>query len=132
MLSTIEGWARAIKRDVVALWIAARDPRTPWLAKTAAAAVAAYALSPIDLIPDVIPILGYVDEAILLPLAIALIVRMIPADLMQAYRAAAAARSRPVSRWGMIAIVGVWLFAGLATLWWSWPFLKACLQSELP
>lgn len=69
MLHRIREWARAIKRDVHALWLAARDPRTPWYAKALAMGVAAYALSPIDLIPDFIPVLGYLDDAILVPLA---------------------------------------------------------------
>jgi uncharacterized membrane protein YkvA (DUF1232 family) len=71
-------WARAIKRDVVALYIAGRDPRVPWPMKAMAVAIAAYALSPIDLVPDFIRVLGYLDELILLPIAIALVIRMIP------------------------------------------------------
>lgn len=70
LLSRCQQWATSIKRDVIALLLAARDPRTPWHAKLGAAAVAAYALSPIDLIPDFIPILGYLDELVILPLAI--------------------------------------------------------------
>ncbi|WAJ29087.1 YkvA family protein [Antarcticirhabdus aurantiaca] len=128
MLTRIKTWARALKRDVVALWIAARDPRTPWRAKLAAGAVAAYALSPIDLIPDFIPILGYLDEIILLPLAIALIVRMIPPDLMREYRAAAAARDRPASRAGMIAIVLIWMALAAALAWWLWPAVASPLE----
>jgi uncharacterized membrane protein YkvA (DUF1232 family) len=127
MLTRIKTWARALKRDVVALWIAARDPRTPRRAKLAAGAVAAYALSPIDLIPDVIPVLGYLDEVVLLPLAIALIVRMIPAGLMAEYRAAAASRQRPVSRAGMIAIVLIWTGLAAVLLWWLWPRASAWL-----
>lgn len=79
-------WARAIKRDVVALWIAARDPRVPWYAKATAGAVAAYALSPVDLIPDFIPIIGYLDDLIIVPLGIMAAVRMIPAALMEEFR----------------------------------------------
>ena len=66
----LRDWARRMKRDVVALWLAARDPRTPILAKIAAAVVAAYALSPIDLIPDFVPVLGYLDDVIIVPLGI--------------------------------------------------------------
>ena len=68
MLERIKQWARAIKRDVIALWIAARDPRVPWYAKALAMAIAAYALSPIDLIPDFIPVLGYLDDLVIVPL----------------------------------------------------------------
>ncbi len=71
----LRDWAREIKKDVVALYIAARDPRVPWYVKLAAAAIAAYALSPVDLIPDFIPVLGYVDELIILPVAIALVIK---------------------------------------------------------
>ncbi|GGF75186.1 membrane protein [Azorhizobium oxalatiphilum] len=118
-------WARRIKRDVVALWIAARDPRTPLAAKIVAAMVAAYALSPVDLIPDFIPVLGYLDDVILVPLGILLAVRLIPAPLMQEYRAAAAARAgRPRSRTGLAVIILIWLAlaAGLAVWLWqaSW------------
>lgn len=81
-------WARLVLRDGLALYIAARHPRTPWFAKLLALLVAAYALSPIDLIPDAIPVLGLVDEVILLPIAIALIARLIPAEVMEGSRAA--------------------------------------------
>ena len=73
----LQTWAKGLKRDVVALWIAARDPRVPWHAKAAAGVVAAYALSPIDLIPDFIPIIGYLDDLIIVPIGIALVIQMI-------------------------------------------------------
>src|SRR5215207_7796911 len=96
----LRNWARKIKRDVVALSIDARDPRVPWYVKFAAA-IAAYALSPIDLIPDFIPVLGYVDEVIILPVAIFLVVKMIPASLMAEFHEEAQRRAeRPVSRTG--------------------------------
>jgi uncharacterized membrane protein YkvA (DUF1232 family) len=76
-LARLRRWARALKQDVMALYIAARDPRVLWHGKLAATAIAAYALSPVDLIPDFIPVLGYLDEVILLPIAIALVIRMI-------------------------------------------------------
>ena len=122
MLQRIKEWARTIRRDVHALYLAARDPRTPWYAKALALAIAAYALSPIDLIPDFIPVLGYLDEAILLPLAIALAVRLVPADVMAEHRAAAArAEGRPVSRAGAAAVVTLWLAAAGSLVWWFWP-----------
>ena len=76
-LASLKSWARSLKRDVMALWIAARDPRTPWYAKAVAAVVAAYALSPIDLIPDFIPVLGYLDDLIIVPLGILAVAAMI-------------------------------------------------------
>jgi uncharacterized membrane protein YkvA (DUF1232 family) len=122
VLRQIKDWVRTIKRDVHALYLAARDPRTPWYAKAFALAVAAYALSPIDLIPDFIPILGYLDELILLPLAIMLAVRLVPPELMAEHRAAAIrAEGRPVSRAGAAFIIGLWLLAAAALIWWLWP-----------
>jgi uncharacterized membrane protein YkvA (DUF1232 family) len=114
-------WARAIKRDVVALWIAARDRRTPLLAKIVAGAVAAYALSPIDLIPDFIPVLGYLDDLAIVPVGILLAVRLVPAALMAAFRADAGRREgRPVSKGGLMAVVALWLAAALFVGWWLW------------
>lgn len=120
----LKAWAWGLKRDVVALWIAARDPRTPGVAKLAAALVAAYALSPVDLIPDFVPILGYLDDLILVPLGVALVLRMIPAGLMAEFRAEAIAREgRPRSLAAAIVILMLWLAAavGLGLLVWrSW------------
>src|SRR5215218_9526617 len=96
--SRIDGvrlWARKIKRDVVAVWIAARDNRVRWYVKALAASVAAYALSPIDLIPDFIPILGYLDDLVIVPLGILLAVRLVPPDLMAEFREEARRRCEP-------------------------------------
>ncbi len=79
-------WARSIKRDIHAVYLASRDPRTPWCAKAVAIGVVAYALSPIDLIPDFIPVLGQLDELVILPLGIWLVVRLIPPDVMNEHR----------------------------------------------
>ncbi len=115
----LRDWARRLKRDTVALWLAAHDPRVPLAAKLFCAVVAAYALSPIDLIPDAIPVLGLLDEAILLPLCIALAVRMIPAPLMAALRAEAEARlMQPISRAGAAGVIALWLAAAGAVVWW--------------
>jgi len=106
----LKNWARAIKRDVHAIYLAARDPRTPWYAKALALCVAGYALSPIDLIPDFIPVLGYLDDAILVPLGILAVVRMIPPDVMAEKRAIAAlAGHRPASRAAAVVVVAVWI-----------------------
>ena len=115
-------WAREIKKDVVALSIAARDPRVPWYVKLAAAVIAAYALSPIDLIPDFIPVLGHLDEVVILPVAIALVIKMIPAPLMAEFRAEARRRAeRPTSRAGALLIVAISIAAIALTLWVFWP-----------
>jgi uncharacterized membrane protein YkvA (DUF1232 family) len=111
-------WARLVRRDAHALYFAARDPRVPWYAKAAAVAVAAYALSPIDLIPDFIPVVGYLDDLIIVPLGIALVVRMIPPHVMAEHRARAdAAQHRPVSRAAAIAIVAAWILALALATW---------------
>ena len=121
-LTRLREWARTIKRDVVALYIAARDPRVAWYVKLAAAVIAAYALSPIDLIPDFIPVLGYLDELIILPIAIFLVIKMIPAPLMEEFRAEAERRAeRPVSRVAAAIIVGLWVAAAAFLLWAFWP-----------
>src|SRR5215510_13084224 len=89
--------ARLLKREVYALYFACRDPRTPWYAKAIAACVVAYALSPIDLIPDFIPVIGYLDDLVIVPLGIALVLKLIPAEIMAEHRAlASAAQDRPV------------------------------------
>ena len=106
-------------RDGLALYVAARNPRTPWFAKLLAFLVAAYALSPIDLIPDVIPVLGFLDELILLPIAIALIARLIPADILAESRAAAQTMlEKPRSKGGAAIIIGIWVLGAGALLWW--------------
>jgi len=106
----LRAWAKALKRDAHAVWLAARDPRTPWCARALAIAVAAYALSPIDLIPDFIPVLGYLDDLILVPVGLWLVLKLIPAEVLADHRAAAeAAAARPVSRGALIGIVAVWI-----------------------
>ena len=118
----LRAWAEAIKRDVVALYIAGRDPCVPWYVKLAAVAVAAYALSPIDLIPDFIPVLGYLDDVIILPVALLLVIKMIPAPLMAEFRQEAQRRAeRPTSRAGAILIVAIWIAAFVLAVWAFWP-----------
>jgi uncharacterized membrane protein YkvA (DUF1232 family) len=117
----LRDWARGIKRDTHAVYLAARDRRTPWYAKALALFIAAYALSPIDLIPDFIPVLGYLDELILLPLGLMLVVRLVPAEVMADARAAAlAAESRPSSRLGAALVVLLWIAAAALLLWLFW------------
>jgi uncharacterized membrane protein YkvA (DUF1232 family) len=120
-LDLAKQWARGIKRDVVALWIAARDPRVPWYAKATAGAVAAYALSPIDLIPDFIPIIGYLDDLLIVPVGIMLAVKLVPANLMQEFREEAMHREKPVSKAGLAFMIALWALGALALTWLFWP-----------
>ena len=109
---------------VHALYLAARDPRVPWYAKVAALAVAAYALSPIDLIPDFIPVIGYLDDVVIVPAGILLAVKLIPAELMSEFRDAAASAEgeRTLGKRGAAIIVLLWAAALLGTALWlrSW------------
>ncbi|HYC53979.1 MAG TPA: YkvA family protein [Candidatus Binatia bacterium] len=112
MLDTLKEHARHLREQTLAIYYAARDPRTPIVARMLAALVVAYALSPIDLIPDFIPVLGYLDDLVLVPLGLAMCLRMIPADVMDAARAkAAAAGPGPSSYAGAVLVVGLWLLA---------------------
>jgi uncharacterized membrane protein YkvA (DUF1232 family) len=124
MLSRLREWARAIRRDAHALYLAARDPRTPWGAKALALLVAGYALSPIDLIPDFVPVLGYLDDLILVPLGIAAAVALIPPDVLAEHRAAATrAAQRPVGRVAAAVIVALWAASIAITGWLAWRFI---------
>jgi uncharacterized membrane protein YkvA (DUF1232 family) len=118
VLQRLKQWAREIKIDVVAIGIAARDPRVPWYVKLLAAAIAAYALSPIDLIPDFVPVLGYVDDLIIVPAGILLTVRLMPPGLMEEFRAEAVRARRPTCRGGAAFVVAVWVGALAVVAWW--------------
>ena len=115
-------WARALKREAVALYYATRDPRTPWYAKLIAGAIVAYAISPIDLIPDFIPVLGLLDELLLLPGAIWLALRLVPGPVLEeSRRRAEAALERPTSRIAAVVIVLVWVACAVALGAWLLP-----------
>jgi uncharacterized membrane protein YkvA (DUF1232 family) len=117
----LKEWARRMKRDTLALYLASRDPRVPWHAKAMAMATAAYAFSPIDLIPDFVPVLGYLDDLILLPLFIALTIRLVPREIMAELRIEADHRltnARPRSTAGAVVIVLIWLSLAAATVYW--------------
>ena len=115
MLARLKIWARSLSRDAHAIYLASRDPRVPWHAKVLAVAVAGYALSPIDLIPDFIPVIGYLDDLIILPLGIWLVVSLIPA---RSWPSAASWRMRPgnvrPAGPGMIFIIVLWLAGAIA------------------
>jgi uncharacterized membrane protein YkvA (DUF1232 family) len=126
LLQSTRDWARRIKRDAVTLWFAKSHPRTPFAAKALGVFVVAYALSPIDLIPDFIPVLGYLDDVILLPALIWLTVRLLPPEVLQECRAQAEQwmaeqGDKPRSKAGLFLVIAIWLLAGAALWWWLWP-----------
>lgn len=124
MLARLKQWAANLKREIVALWFANRDPRTPLAIRLFAVLVIAYALSPIDLIPDFIPVLGFLDELVLLPAALWIILRFMPTGVMAAARRQAddwlAAGNRvPRSVLGLVIVLLLWLLL-LSFAWWAW------------
>ena len=117
-LSRLRARARELRRDTYALYLAVRDPRTPWYAKVLAGAIVAYALSPIDLVPDFVPVLGYLDDLLIVPAGLSLALRLVPADVMADCRARAIALSeRPASRAGAVVVVAIWLAAAALLIW---------------
>src|SRR3954468_9360889 len=113
----VRRWARALRRDASALWLAGRDPRTPWYAKALALAVAAYAFSPIDLIPDFVPVLGLLDDLILVPLGIWAVVRLIRPEVLAEHRPEASLiAAKPVSRTGAVLVIATWVSVLVATV----------------
>jgi uncharacterized membrane protein YkvA (DUF1232 family) len=112
-------WTRRLKAETLALYFAVRDTRTPWHARLVAGAVVAYALSPIDLIPDFIPLLGYLDDLLLVPLGLMLAIRLIPAEVLADSRARAQELAeRPTNPWAAVAVILIWLAAAAFLAWW--------------
>lgn len=111
-MQRLKSHARRLKRELTALYLAARDPRTPWYARVVGLAVVGYALSPFDLIPDVIPVLGLIDDLIIVPIGFALAIKLIPSDVLAEWRARAAEgriEDIGISRLGAVMIVVIWL-----------------------
>ena len=129
LFARIALWARLLRRDGLTLWFALRDARTPRWVKAVAFLVVAYALSPIDLIPDFIPVLGYLDEAILLPALVWLVLRLLPAPVREACRAQAddwlaQRRDRPRMWLGAVGVVAVWAIVLGLIAWGAWTLLQ--------
>ena len=123
MLERLKERVKELKRETYALYLAARHPGTPWYAKLFASLVAAYAFSPIDLIPDFIPVIGYLDDLILVPLGVVVAIKLIPREVMAECRSRAheaMASGKPVSRTAAAVIVGIWVvLAALGIVWIS-------------
>ena len=117
-MGRLERWARRLKVEIYALYLAYRDPRVPWYARAFAALVVGYAFSPIDLIPDAIPILGYLDDLLIVPLGIALAIRMIPPPVLAECREEARnAEDRPVNRVAAVVVVTIWIALAASAVW---------------
>lgn len=124
-LASLKLRARLLKRDTLAIWYAAKDKRTPWYARALAVLVAAYALSPLDLIPDFIPVLGYLDDLILIPAGIALTLKLVPAAVISDARIAAEkSLAKPVTWWMTVLIILVWLAIITLAIWLILPLFK--------
>jgi uncharacterized membrane protein YkvA (DUF1232 family) len=117
-LASLKARARQVKVDLIALSLAARDPRTPWYAKLIIAGCVAYALSPVDVIPDFIPVIGLVDDLIFIPIALALAVRFIPDDVLADCRSRAGEiAERKTSRAAAVVIAALWLALAALAVW---------------
>lgn len=124
-MSRLRKWARELKHQTLVVYFAARDPRTPWFARLLALGIAAYALSPIDLIPDFIPVLGYLDDLVIVPLGLMLVLRLIPADVLASSRAKAGdTADKPASPAMAAIIVAIWIIAMAALGLWAWRVLR--------
>ena len=128
--ASLKVWAKRIKRDGVTLWFAGKHPETPWYAKALGLFVVAYALSPIDLIPDFIPVLGYVDDILLLPVLIWLTVKLLPTSVLtecrlQADQWMAEKRAKPISKAGALMVIVLWIAVGIAFWTLVIPWLRA-------
>ncbi len=121
MLEKLKQRARHLRAETFALYLTARDPRTPWYAKLIVAGIVAYALSPIDLVPDFVPVLGYLDDLILIPMGIALAIKLVPHSVLAECRARAQERiqnGKLVSRIAGAVIIVIWLvLAALCIVW---------------
>lgn len=130
LLADLKQRARHLKAETFALYLAARDPRTPWHAKLLVAGIVAYAFSPIDLIPDFVPVLGYLDDLILIPMGIALAIKLVPHSVLAECRARAQEtiqNGKAVSRVAGAVIVVIWLV--LAALCIVWAYKSFMVQS---
>lgn len=128
LVETLKQRARALKRETFALYLAARHPRTPWPAKLLVAAIVAYALSPVDLIPDFVPVLGYLDDLVLIPLGLALAIRMVPPEVLAECRERAGETlggGKPVSWGAAAAIAALWLMLAAVGICWGYRVIRA-------
>ena len=126
MLEQLKTRASSLKKDVFAVYLAAKDPRTPWYAKGLVLLIVAYALSPIDLIPDFVPVLGYLDDLIIVPVGIWLAIRLIPSEVLTEARVAATSEGmdRSIGKFGLAIIIFLWLAALILAIYFFLHFPK--------
>lgn len=128
MIAKLKQRALHLKAEAIALYLSARDPRTPWYAKLIVAGIVAYAFSPIDLIPDFVPVLGYIDDLILIPIGIALAIRLVPYQVLAECRLQAQKtilNGKPVSWVAGAVIIVIWLFLASLCIAWAYDVFKA-------
>ena len=133
-LQTVKERVRDVKTETHAFYLAARHPHTPWYAKLFVAGVVAFAFSPIDLFPDFVPVLGYVDDLILIPLGIAIAIKLIPPDVLAECRAVArqvGANIKPVNRTAVVVIVGIWVLLAVQRMLWVFEALSPSYSHHL-
>jgi uncharacterized membrane protein YkvA (DUF1232 family) len=117
-IGRLKRWAQRLSVEIYALYLAYKDPRVPWYGRVFAAGVVAYAFSPIDLIPDPIPVLGYLDDLVIVPLGVALAIKMIPPQILAGCREEAReVEDRPVGRLAAVAVVAVWIALAALAVW---------------
>ncbi|MGH9689075.1 MAG: YkvA family protein [Candidatus Acidiferrales bacterium] len=125
MFARLKRWSRNVRRDTYAVGLIARDRRVPWYTKTLALIVAGYAFSPLDIIPDFIPVIGFVDDVILVPLGILAVIKLVPPEILEEHRAhAERAIDLPKNRLGGIVLLFIWIVAVGISGWLAWHFLR--------
>jgi uncharacterized membrane protein YkvA (DUF1232 family) len=132
-IEDIKKRVRHLKGETFALYLAARHPDTPWYAKVFVAGIVAYAFSPIDLIPDFIPVLGYLDDLVLIPLGIAVAIKMIPPEVLAECRSRAQASitgGKPVSRIAAVVVVGIWILLAALCMRWAYEVFSGAARSD--
>lgn len=120
-MQRLKAWAQDLRRDVMTLWFALKHPQTPWHARALAAVLTAYAMSPLDLIPDFIPVLGFLDDLLIIPAGVWLLLRLVPHDVLidsrrQAQQWLQSHHNKPRSRVGLFMVLAIWCLVA----WWLW------------
>jgi uncharacterized membrane protein YkvA (DUF1232 family) len=125
VFARLKRWSRNVRRDIYAVALIARDRRVPWYTKTLALLVAGYALSPLDVIPDFIPVIGFVDDVILVPLGILAVIKLVPPEILREHREhAERAIDVPRNRMGGNLLLCLWMAVAGFSAWLAWTFVR--------